>query len=572
MSDGNTGDGEAPVAAAGASTTAPSSRGVLLGGAAALVVVMLGLGGWVLSRPEPTPVPSVGMDAPLASAPEAAPVAPEPPPASGAEPSGSTDTATAAQTQAAGEPTAATTAELPIAAEAPMTTDAPAPAQAPTASDATQPSDAPAPAETASISEGGGATAATPDAVAPSGDASVGATSASPVAAIAPSFDTVRAAPDGSIVVAGQAMAGTTVTVLVDGVEAAQALATPRGQFVAMFTLPLSDAPRALTLSMSMADGRVIGSEQTVILTPGLTLPLEPPMVVATADDAATDAAPVPPANVADSAAAAASGAQAAVNGAAPVTTTPATTAPATGGENGTATADASVAPMAGAATDGAPATSSTNGTATADASAAPLTGTASDAAAAPEPVAPRVLLADEGGISVLGPAPATPGLPEAFIIDLISYNAEGAVVVAGRGAGEGFVRAYLDNTERATAPVGDLGRWRLVLEDVAPGIYTLRVDVIDAAGKVTARAESPFKREAPEVLAAALAAEAAAGSDSTQPAVQVVTVQKGNTLWGISTRFYGEGILYVKLFEANRDQIRDPDLIYPGQIFTIPK
>ncbi len=190
---------------------------------------------------------------------------------------------------------------------------------------------------------------------------------------------------------------------------------------------------------------------------------------------------------------------------------------------------------------------------------------------ATPEPAPPRALLADAGGIRVLEPAPATPGLPEAFIIDSISYNAEGAVVVAGRGAGEGFVRAYLDNAERATAPVGDLGQWRLVLDDVAPGIYTLRVDVIDAAGKVTARAESPLKREAPEVLAAALAAEAASSADPAQPGVQVVTVQKGNTLWGISTRFYGEGILYVKLFEANRNQIRDPDLIYPGQVFTIP-
>ena len=50
-----------------------------------------------------------------------------------------------------------------------------------------------------------------------------------------------------------------------------------------------------------------------------------------------------------------------------------------------------------------------------------------------------------------------------------------------------------------------------------------------------------------------------------------IITVQPGFTLWRIARENYGEGILYVKVFEANKDQIRDPDLIYPGQIFTVP-
>ena len=53
--------------------------------------------------------------------------------------------------------------------------------------------------------------------------------------------------------------------------------------------------------------------------------------------------------------------------------------------------------------------------------------------------------------------------------------------------------------------------------------------------------------------------------------AVALVTVQPGNTLWGIARERYGEGPLYVRVFEANTDRIRDPDLIYPGQIFTVP-
>ena len=57
----------------------------------------------------------------------------------------------------------------------------------------------------------------------------------------------------------------------------------------------------------------------------------------------------------------------------------------------------------------------------------------------------------------------------------------------------------------------------------------------------------------------------------SVAPAIRAVTVQPGNTLWAIARDNYGEGILYVRLFDANRDRIRDPDLIYPGQVFSVP-
>ena len=50
-----------------------------------------------------------------------------------------------------------------------------------------------------------------------------------------------------------------------------------------------------------------------------------------------------------------------------------------------------------------------------------------------------------------------------------------------------------------------------------------------------------------------------------------LVIVQPGNSLWRIARRTYGGGIRYVMIYEANRDQIRDPDLIYPGQIFVLP-
>ena len=49
------------------------------------------------------------------------------------------------------------------------------------------------------------------------------------------------------------------------------------------------------------------------------------------------------------------------------------------------------------------------------------------------------------------------------------------------------------------------------------------------------------------------------------------ITVQPGFTLWGIASEQFGDGVLYVQVFEANKDKIRDPNLIYPGQVFVIP-
>jgi nucleoid-associated protein YgaU len=65
----------------------------------------------------------------------------------------------------------------------------------------------------------------------------------------------------------------------------------------------------------------------------------------------------------------------------------------------------------------------------------------------------------------------------------------------------------------------------------------------------------------------------AAMANDVANPNFTVATrtVQPGATLWAIAEERYGSGILYLKVFEANRDRIRDPDLIYPGQVFTVP-
>ena len=53
---------------------------------------------------------------------------------------------------------------------------------------------------------------------------------------------------------------------------------------------------------------------------------------------------------------------------------------------------------------------------------------------------------------------------------------------------------------------------------------------------------------------------------------VQTAHVEPGNTLWGLSQTFYGDGARYQMIFAANTGQIRNPNLIYPGQTFVVPK
>ncbi len=71
--------------------------------------------------------------------------------------------------------------------------------------------------------------------------------------------------------------------------------------------------------------------------------------------------------------------------------------------------------------------------------------------------------------------------------------------------------------------------------------------------------------------------AEPAAGAVPAAPLAPAkveqvtITVQPGYTLWGIARETFGDGVLYVQVYEANRDKIINPDLIYPGQVFSLP-
>lgn len=162
------------------------------------------------------------------------------------------------------------------------------------------------------------------------------------------------------------------------------------------------------------------------------------------------------------------------------------------------------------------------------------------------------------GPSTVLQSPTLKPGESGKLGLDVIDYSERGPMVMAGRGAPGTNVEVYLDNQPVGRAEIGKDGTWAVTPDKpVAPGQYTVRVDQLGKDGRVTARVEMPFTRGEAEQV----------GTGETQ-----VVVQPGNSLWRIARRTYGQGIRFTLLYEANKDQIRDPDLIYPGQLFVVPR
>ncbi len=144
--------------------------------------------------------------------------------------------------------------------------------------------------------------------------------------------------------------------------------------------------------------------------------------------------------------------------------------------------------------------------------------------------------------------------------VDTVDYDDKGNVVVTGSAPKGAKVQVYVDNKPVGIAKADQAKSWQLKPKsEVAPGGHTLRVDQVEGSGKVVSRIELPFVRAAAaDVLA------------NTKARYRVI-VQPGNSLWRIARRVYGSGNRFTVIYQANNDQIRDPDMIFPGQVFNLP-
>jgi nucleoid-associated protein YgaU len=178
----------------------------------------------------------------------------------------------------------------------------------------------------------------------------------------------------------------------------------------------------------------------------------------------------------------------------------------------------------------------------------------------APTGAAPGTALAvltPDAGPSRLLQAPESVPSAGKFGLDTVDYDGQGAIRFSGGAPPGASVRVYLDNKVAGDAVTDSSGQWILSpTQKVEPGLHRLRLDQIDRLGHVASRVELPFLRE---TLAA------------TQVAPGQVVVQPGQNLWRLAQRAYGNGVRYTVIYEANKVQIRDARLIYPGQMFAVP-
>jgi len=147
--------------------------------------------------------------------------------------------------------------------------------------------------------------------------------------------------------------------------------------------------------------------------------------------------------------------------------------------------------------------------------------------------------------------------------VDAVDYDDDGQLSISGKAEPQAMIQLYLNDRFIGHARTGadsgaGTGAWAMQPDDpVAPGLYTLRADHVDPNGKVLSRVEFPFSRAMPMM---------------NMDKKDFIVVQPGNSLWRLARSSYGQGIRYTVIYEANQDQIKDPDLIYPGQIFKLPK
>lgn len=406
-----------------------------------IVLIALALNYWFTMEEEPT-LPAVAT-APSAPAAQPEPTTSEPTPAP-SQPASSQPAARTPDTeQAPAQPSKPS--ETATAPESPQTAPQPSPQPAP--------SEAPLPAPSASGAQTAettpGQTGPAPQPEAPK--------------VIRPSFDVVRVAPTGDIVVAGRAAPGSVVTVYDDGRPIGQIKADARGEWVMLPDEPLPPGSRELSLSSRLGDADPVWSESVVVV----------------------------------------------------------------------------VVPESGLDVAGRP---------------------AKDSSGALVVEVPRSGF-DTSEVLQQPPASNAPALPSdgeiKLSVDVLDYDEQGNLGLSGKAAPGSSVLVYLDNGLLGSTVAGSDGSWRIVVKrSVAPGLYTLRVDEMTGE-KVTARLEFPFQREDPKEIASG---------------ALLVVVQPGNSLWRLARRTLGEGTRYTVIYQANKERIRDPDLIYPGQVFEVPR
>jgi nucleoid-associated protein YgaU len=196
--------------------------------------------------------------------------------------------------------------------------------------------------------------------------------------------------------------------------------------------------------------------------------------------------------------------------------------------------------------------------------------------AATPQPVAPQLTMRTV----------ATPSSPAGsrVAIQSVEADATGGLVARGSAEPNAAVRLYLNDANVADAKTQADGRWSLTIKGgMTPGGYLMRADEINPGGStalasVNTRFDYPdAPASAPPVTPPVVPTDAGQTSapspaDPVIASVQTKRVVSGHTLWELSRNYYGDPTRYPAIYEANKWEIHNPNLIYPGQVVVVPK
>ena len=334
-----------------------------------------------------------------------------------------------------------------------------------------------------------------------------------------PKFDLFSIDQSGSATIVGKGLAGESLDIIIDEKVVSKIIPDNNGDFATILDIGISKTPRSLTLRTTHSDGRVVASEETVLITPILKTGVQEETSTTSASDSAS-------------------------------------------------ASDSTIVKASSGSSNDEVKLKLTSSTSPSE-----LDSKLSDDS---ETTDVSIAIVSSKEIRVISPALQS-NAPKVLdvIIDAISYDEEGEVLLTGRGIEDQHIRIYVDNKPIKTSSIKADGTWSLDLEEIDAGVYILRIDQLDSDGVVTSRTETPFQKETSDV-AKKMAALQNNNNEESSPNVGIglstVIIQPGYTLWAVAKKTYGLGMQYVRIYHANKDQIRDPDLIYPGQIFKLPE
>ncbi len=202
-------------------------------------------------------------------------------------------------------------------------------------------------------------------------------------------------------------------------------------------------------------------------------------------------------------------------------------------------------------------------------------------AVAAAAPMNPTAPAPSALGMRTLAtPAPAA---GSRVAIQSVEADAAGGLIAKGSAEPNATLRLYLNQADLAEAKTQSDGRWSLTIKQgMSPGGYIMRADEIGSSdANVVASADTRFDypgapNSAP--TAPALASPSAEPPSTPSPAnpvvasVQTKRIATGHTLWALSQSYYGDPTRYPVIYEANKSEIHNPNVIFPGQVFVVPK